>query len=782
MAPVFWSRCSGHPAGRLPRHEECTIRYLDPTAATNERVHDLISRMSLREKIGQLQQRLHGWKAYEHGSDGVLELTPTLRDEVERWGGLGSLYGLFRADPWSGVDWSNGILPERRATAARAVQDLVLDTSRHGIPALITEEAPHGHQSLGATVLPTNLSVGATWNPELLREASAEVARWLRRGGAHLALCSGLDIARDPRWGRSEECYSEDPHLAAALTRANVLGLQGEDRTRIDHHHVGVVLKHFAGQGSSMGGRNTAGAAIGTTELREIHLPAARAGVEAGALGLMASYNDVDGVPSIANHNLLTTILRGEWGFEGFVMADGAGVDRLAHTGASPVLSAALAVTAGVDMSLWDDSFTHLEDALAKGWITESQIDRACARVLATKFTLGLFEDPVPAVGELSAGSLAGRSLSTISEEMAQECLVLLSADGCLPVSGAASRIAVIGPNADSFDALLGDYVAPQPLGSGATIFSAIAGKAAAGVEVRTAPGSGLRMRDPERLAAARELARWADVVVLAVGGSSRRLYESAFAANGAAESGAVDLEMTAGEGVDLADVTLDAAQVELAREVRAVASKVISVVIAGRAHGIEDLLRLSNAVLYAWYPGPSGGNAIADVLFGHATPSGALPVSLPRTSASLPVAYNERLEPAGEYADLDSGPLFPLGFSALPSSLTVSRPNLRSPEVTWSSCAVAHVEITITNTGRDPGATVASLFMFRPVPGVWPRRKELVAFERARLDAGETRVIEFTIDLGWAASHFDRFDAPLDVTFSGAGDGDCVLRMYPPG
>lgn len=756
------------------------MRYLNPGAPVHERVTDLLGRMTLREKVGQLQQRLHGWEAYTLTADGTAEPTSLLREEAERWGGLGSLYGLFRADPWSGVDWSNGIRPERMSAAARVIQDQVLDASRHGIPALLTEEAPHGHQALGAVVLPTNLAVGATWNPVLLRDASAEVALWLRRAGVHLALCSGLDMARDPRWGRSEECYSEDPYLASAMTRASVLGFQGDRAEQIDRRHVGVVLKHLAGQGASIGGRNTSGAPIGTRELAEIHLPAARAGFDAGALGFMASYNDVDGTPSVANHRLLTRMLRDEWGFTGFVMADGGAIDRLAHTGASSAMSAALALNAGVDMSLWDESFTHLEAAVARGLVDESMIDQACARVLATKFRLGLFEDPLPATGELSSGGTGGR-LSALSEELAQECLVLLSNDGALPLPDSITRIAVIGPNADDLDALLGDYVAPQQPGGGASLYAALAEAVSAGTEVRTVRGSGLRVRDPAELAAARDLAEWADVTVLAVGGSSRRTYDTAFADNGAAGSANVDPEMTAGEGVDLARIGLDPAQLELAREVRAAGRPVITVVIAGRAHGIEEILNLSDAVIYAWYPGPHGGTAIADVLLGNASPSGALPVSLPRESGTLPIAHDERIEPAGTYADAPAGPLFPFGFSLASQSVSVSTPSLARDELRWLPSASVEVVVDATNGTPHIVDRVVALFAFRPVPGTWPRRRELVGFTKVRLAPHESRSLAFTVDLGWAAPHFERYDEPLEVTFSNHAEGRAVLRLLPP-
>src|SRR6185437_4076686 len=274
--------------------------FRDPAQPLAARVEDLLGRLTLREKVGQLNQRLLGWHAYARTPGGFVT-TSTLDDEVERWGGLGALYGLQRADAWSGRDWSTGIDPAAALEVAALVQKRVVAGSRFGIPALFVEEAPHGHQALGAQFFPTNLGAAATFRPDLLEAAAAHVARELRASGAHLALVSGLDILRDPRWGRCEECFGEDPLLAARFTRALVRGFRTQSG-------LGVVLKHFAGQGAAIGGRNGSGPPIGPRELAEIHLPAARAGVAEGALGVMAAYNDLDGVPCTANEALLTGI------------------------------------------------------------------------------------------------------------------------------------------------------------------------------------------------------------------------------------------------------------------------------------------------------------------------------------------------------------------------------------------------------------------------------------------------------------------------------------------
>ncbi|MDH6515819.1 beta-glucosidase-like glycosyl hydrolase [Streptomyces sp. SAI-090] len=367
--------------------------YRDPTAPTDARVRDLLARMTLREKVGQLNQRMYGWDAYRRTPDGGFELTEVLYAETDRFEGLGALYGLQRADAWSGVDHGYGPGAQDGAALAELVQRHVVDRSRLGIPALFVEEVPHGLMALDGTVLPVNLAVGATWDPALYERAAAHAAAELRARGGHVALVSALDIVRDPRWGRTEECFGEDPYLAGRLTEALVRGMQGASPDcRFAADKAPVVLKHFAGQGATVGGRNSAESELGRRELREIHLPAARAGLRAGAAAVMAAYNEVDGLPCSGNRALLTGLLREEWGFDGLVMADGLAVDRLARITGDKVSAGALALNSGVDLSLWDEGFTHLEEAVERGLVTEAVLDAAVARVLRLKFRLGLFE------------------------------------------------------------------------------------------------------------------------------------------------------------------------------------------------------------------------------------------------------------------------------------------------------------------------------------------------------------------------------------------------------
>lgn len=606
--------------------------YRDPTAPVDDRVRDLLSRMTLGEKTGQLNQRMYGWDAYRRTPDGGFELTDALHAETERFAGLGALYGLLRADAWSGVGHTTGSGAEAGAELAHLVQRHVVEHSRLGIPALFVEEVPHGHMALDGTVLPVNLAVGAGWDPGLYERAAAHAAAELRARGGHVALVPALDIARDPRWGRTEECFGEDPYLAARLTEALVRGMQGEREPGgpFAPDKAPVVLKHFAGQGATVGGRNSAESELGLRELHEIHLPAAHAGVRAGAAAVMAAYNEADGMPCCGNRALLTGLLRHRWGFDGLVMADGLAVDRLARVTGDKVSAGALALDAGVDLSLWDEGFTHLEEAVERGLVSEQALDQAVARVLRLKFRLGLFEQPYGA-GPFP-DPVVGRELSTA---LARAAVTLLRNDhGVLPVSPG-SRIALLGPHAGTVAHQLGDYTAPQRPGTGTSVLDALR---RTGIDVRHAKGCALTGDDltgiPEAIAGAAA----SDLAVLVLGGSSARTPGTEFDANGAART--VLSEMTCGEGVDLAGLRLGEAQYALLDAVVATGTPTVVVLIQGRPHVVPDT---AAALLTAWYPGPWGGEAIADVLLGLAEPVGRLPVSCPAPRPSSPSTTTTR-------------------------------------------------------------------------------------------------------------------------------------------
>ncbi|MFJ8753161.1 glycoside hydrolase family 3 N-terminal domain-containing protein [Streptomyces sp. NPDC102441] len=735
--------------------------FRDPEAPVADRVRDLLSRMTLAEKVGQVNQRMYGWDAYERTPSGH-RLTDAFRTEVAAYDGMGALYGLQRADPWSGVTAETGIGAADGARVADAVQRHVVENTRLGIPVLLVEEMPHGIQALDGTVLPVNLAVGATWNPELYEEAAAVAAAQLRARGGHVALVSALDLVRDPRWGRAEECFGEDPYLAARFTEALVRGVQGPAGERIGPDRAAVVLKHFAGQGATVGGRNSAATELGARELHEIHLVAALAGVRAGAAGVMAAYNEFDGVPCTANRHLLTGILREQWGFGGLVMADGLAIDRLVRMAGDPVAAGALALRAGTDLSLWDDCYPRLAEAVGRGLVEESTLDTAVGRVLALKFRLGLFERPY--AGDRVADPAR---LERLSERVARESVTLLEHDGVtLPLAGRRiGTVAVIGPNADSVPQQIGDYTAPQRPGSGSSVLDGLRAAAPDGTDVTYARGCGLIGGDRSELPEAVALAAGADVAVLVLGGSSAREPDTRFDANGAAVVASGNpVEMTCGEGVDLAGLGLPEGQSALLDAVAATGTPVVVVLVQGRPHALPDLSGKAAAVLSAWYPGPWGGRAVADVLFGAAGPRGRLPVSVPRSAAQLPVFYNGKDHGYRGYVDQPATARHPFGHGLSYTTVEYGVPRLSVPSLaadrfdgstaTDGGAAPLSCTVRVANTGGRAVSETVQLYVRRVSGGTaWPRVRELRGFARVELAPGESTEVMFPVDAPALAS-----------------------------
>lgn len=741
--------------------------YLDKNRAPKERAADLLARMSLREKAGQLAQRLYGFWCYDIRG-GKMTLSREFCDEVERCGGLGTLYGLYRADPWSKRDFAGGLAGADTKRAYNLMQRYVIEHSRLGIPMLLSTECPHGHQSLDGYLLPVNLAAGAAWNPPLLRKAYRVCGEQLGDLGVDFALISMLDILRDPRWGRSEECYSEDPFLSASMARAAVEGCQSRG--------VEVVAKHFCAQGETTGGVNASAARIGPRELREIHLPAMKACCEAGVSGVMAAYNEIDGVFCHANPELLQDVLRGELGFKGIVMADGVAIDRLDQLTGNSAASAALALSSGVDVGLWDEAFAHLEEAVEQGLLSEDILDKAVLRVLELKFRRGLFEEPYL---EETPPKVFSYDSYPESLELSRQSPVLLKNDNLLPLKRGSS-IAVIGPNADAVYNQLGDYTSAQRPGAVVTLLEGL--REELGREVPYEPGCTVCGGETENIPRALELAEKSDVIILALGGSSSRFAGAVFDSNGAAVANG-PAAMDCGEGVDSLGVSLPGAQEELAQKIFALGKPVVTVVIAGRPYAIPKICEGSRAVLYAFYPGPMGGRALAEILLGRLSPSGRLPASLPKSAGHLPCYYNYKSS-----AEPPEHPwLYPFGFGLSYTSfafLELSFPERLSTRELLRGKRV-QIAFTVENTGGMDAYAVPQLFIKKPRGSTVHRVRELKAFEKVFVPAGERRRCALTLDRS-AFSFWDtrlRFEVEkgeylLTLEEGGTAVGERVLEV----
>lgn len=726
-------------------------------------VDRLIDSMSFTQKVGQLNQRLFGWKSVERNAAGRLVASDELKQEIDRWGGLGALYGLLRADPWSGQHWGNGIRPEERPEAVAVVQQTVLERGAHGIGVLLSEEAPHGHQALGGAVLPTNLGLGATFDSQGVQEAEAAVAAELAASGIHIALVSGLDIARDPRWGRCEECFGEDPLMASRMCEAIVTGMQGEHRSKVGRGGVAVVLKHLAAQGEAVGGRNGQSAVLGPHDLHEIHLPPVAAGVRAGALGFMAAYNDIDSVPCCANPWLLEDYLRDQLGFDGIVMADGLAVDRLEDMAGSIPAAGRAALLAGVDVSLWDEGFARLEEYVDDEQVAAA-VDTALRRVLELKAMFGLLPEDgadtaaiaMPDADAIAQATADGREQA---KRMAREAITLIN-DGRSAVTldsirgvltdAQAGPVIVAGPFADDFGCFLGDYTAPLPADEQSSIYRQLV--------ARLGKDRVCLAAKPSDVSAD----RWASAaaVVFVCGSTSERSYDSEFDDNGAAKAVA-EYGATCGEGVDLSDIRLPWHQDEMLDEVVALTTApVVSVVVCGRAHVLTHVIGQSAVTIWVGYAGQYGPQAVTDVLIDGAGLPGRLPVTLPAHPAAIPVRYNDRQSAAHVYKDAAEPVLREFGYGA-GSLAGVTFSGMHADAESRAN----EVLVQVTAHAGDH-KTAGSVNLFAHVSGGRriPRLAVLVDSVVLTLEAGESHAVSFSVPF---ERLMDEADDNVRVTFA---------------
>ncbi len=730
--------------------ESMSYRYKDQSLSPLERAQDLLSLLNVREKVGQLNQHLFGFQIYERVGEEII-LSEDFQDEVKKYGGLGVLYGLYRADPWSGKTFENGLYGSFAPKAYNLVQKYCMEQSRFGIPMLLSSECPHGHQALEGYLLPVNLGAGATFHTELLQNAYKVCGSQLKSMGVNLALISVLDVLRDPRWGRSEECYSEDPYLSGEMAKAAVTGIQS--------NHVAAIAKHFCAQGEGSGGINASAARIGERELREIHLPGTKACISAKVKGIMAAYNEIDGIPCHSNKRLLTDMLRKEMHFDGVVMADGLAIDRLDSMTGDNILSGALALKAGVDISLWDEGFTKLEYALEQGLINIEELDEAVLRVLKLKFEMGLFENPF--INEVDYSKAYSYEKNPEALQLARESICLLKNEASiLPLHMKKLRsIAVIGPNAEDIYNQLGDYTPPVVAGEGFTVLQGIREYVkhhSETIEIKYSKGCGLINIDEDYIREAVDIGKTCDYTILVLGGSSSRFVGTEFDSNGAAKQMG-RMEMDCGEGVDAADLNLKGLQNQLIKELHNAGCKVITILIQGRPYIISEVAEYSKGLLAAFYPGMQGGRAIAEILFGKVCPSGHLPVSIPRKEGQLPVYYNYKSSyEAMHYYDTPNTPQYSFGYGLSYTKFIYSNIQLNgkfsveeAPRISLQEMVEGKllVSVQISNNGEFDGYALLLLYTRRLNGKVIQRIKELKAFKKVWVKRGETITISLSLN-----------------------------------
>lgn len=713
--------------------------YKDPSLSIDIRLSDLLSRMTLEEKVGQLLCPL-GWEMYEiHGN----EVCPSGKfKQLIKERNVGMLWATYRADPWTKKTLANGLNPEMAAKAGNALQKYVMENTRLGIPMFLAEEAPHGHMAIGATVFPTGIGMAATWSPELVKEVGQVIAKEIRSQGGHISYGPVLDLTRDPRWSRVEETFGEDPVLSGILGASMVDGLGGGNLSQ--KYATIATLKHFLAYAVPEGGQNGNYASVGIRDLHQNFLPPFRKAIDAGALSVMTSYNSIDGIPCTSNHYLLTQLLRNEWKFRGFVVSDLYSIEGIheSHFVAPTKENAAIqSVTAGVDVDLGGDAYTNLCHAVQSGQMDKTVIDTAVCRVLRMKFEMGLFEHPY-VDPKIAAKTVRRKEHIELARKIAQSSITLLkNENSILPLSKTINKVAVIGPNADNRYNMLGDYTAPQEDSNVKTVLDGILTKLSP-FRVEYVRGCAIRDTTVNEIEQAIEAARRSEVVIVVVGGSSARDFKTSYKETGAAvaEEGSVS-DMECGEGFDRASLSLLGRQQELLESLQKTGKPLIVVYIEGRPLEKNWASEYADALLTAYYPGQEGGNAIADVLFGDYNPSGRLPISVPRSVGQIPVYYNKKAPRNHDYVEVSSSPLYSFGYGM--SYTTFEYSDL---QVVQKSARCFEVSFKVKNTGKYDGEEVSQLYMRDEYASVVQPMKQLKHFERFHLKKGEEKKVTFVL------------------------------------
>jgi beta-glucosidase len=714
--------------------------YLNPKLPVAERVRDLLSRMTLEEKVAQM---LCVWQEKSNtlvNDEGDFDL-----EKAKAHFGHG--HGLGQVGRPS--DAGAGKNARQMAELTNAIQKFFMENSRLGIPVIFHEECLHGQAAIDATSFSQPIGLGATFNPDLVRRLFEMTAEEARVRGTHQALTPVVDVAREPRWGRVEETYGEDPYLVSRMGIAAVQGFQG-DATFADKKHIIATLKHFAAHGQPESGTNCAPANVSERILREIFLyPFRKAVQEAGVISVMASYNEIDGVPSHANKWLLRDVLRGEWGFKGFVVSDYFAIRELnerpgffgqflAEDGKG---AAALAAKAGVNIELPDvDCYAHLVELVKEGTLQESLLDELVAPMLEWKFKLGLFDDPYvdPDAAEKIVGCDSNRRLAL---QAARETITLLKNDNAVaPLDVSKIKtLAVIGPNADR--ELLGGYSRKPKYFT--TVLQGIRDRVGDSIEILYHEGCKITLggswqndevvpSDPEEdrksIAEAVKVAQKADCIVLAIGGNEQTSRE-AWELNHLGDRASLDM-------VGLQDELVDA--------IVATGKPAIALIFNGRPLSIRHLTEKVPTIFECWYLGQETGRAVAEALFGDINPGGKLPITIPRSVGHVPAYYNYKPSARRGYLFDDVSPLYAFGFGLSYTQFTFGKPRLEKETIKPDEAT--HVLVDVTNSGKVAGDEVVQMYIRDCISSVTRPVKELKGFQRITLQPGQTETVSLEI------------------------------------
>jgi beta-glucosidase len=735
LCPCLVSAATAAPTAAAPV-------YKDAKASVEARVEDLLGRMTLEEKIAQITAV---WDSKAEIFDANMEfdaakMAKKFPDNIGQFARPSDANGPAspREVPGRGVS--------RTIKLVNDLQRYATTQTRLGIPMLFHEEGLHGYAALGATSFPQAIALASSWDPDLIRQVNVVTGREIRARGVSLALSPVVDVARDPRWGRIEETFGEDPYLAGEMGVASVEGLQGTGKARtLAPGKVFATLKHLTGHGQPESGTNTGPAQISERVLRTYFFPPFEQVVKrTGISAVMPSYNEIDGVPSHANTWLLGTVLRGEWGFQGALVSDYYAISDLQsihHISGSAEESAKRALAAGVDSDLPSGgSYSSLTAAVKAGRVPMATIDTAVRRMLSLKFRAGLFENPF--ADEKAALAITNNAEArALARTAAQRAMILLKNDGTLPLSLGATKptLAVIGPSAAV--ARLGGYYGQPPVT--VSILDGIRARVGAKANIIFAQGVKITENDDW----------WADKVTLADPAANRKLIaEAVVAAKGADQIILTlgDTEQTSREGWakshlgDRDSLDLVGEQQELFDALKALGKPVTVVLINGRPPSINKIAGEANAIIEGWYLGEQGGNAVADVLFGDVNPGGKLPVSIARSVGQLPLVYNSKPSARRGYLFADASPLFPFGYGLSYSTFEIGAPTLSAAKIAANGSVT--VSVTVRNTSKRAGDETVQLYVNDKVSSVTRSVMDLKTFRRVTLAAGESKAVAFTL------------------------------------
>lgn len=747
--------------------------YKDPTRTVDERVEDLLSRMTLQEKRAQLTMKsLNALTLDANGNvpDSMLE---------KLFGGesIGSLESPF-------VDH------ETIARYSEAADRYLRTKTRLGIPAIQIAECLHGQLALGPTIFPQAVSQGATWNPALVEQMAAAIASEASQAGVDQALSPLFDLAIDPRYGRVEECYGEDPYLVKRMGVSYVIGMQGppeQSRQGIAPGKLMCTAKHFVAYSVPQAGINISPTVVGERALRELHFYPFEAVVrEANVYSLMPGYHELDGVPVHGSSWLLNDVLRDEWGFDGYVLSDyGAiGMMRYFHqTTPNNAATARKALESGVDLEApWAETFYEIDSLVLRDELDIKVVDQAVRRVLTAKFKAGLFDRPFTVSPDRAASLQTPQSVA-LARRIADESITLLKNDNnTLPLDSSRLRaVAIVGPNADKVQ--FGDYSITKNNDYGTTVLQGLTRALPASVKINYAEGCGITKLSTDGITKAVEAARASDVIVVVVGGTSSTISGIGWGDQNSKEPN------TCGEGFDRNELDLPGVQPALVEALAKTGKPIVMVLINGRALTIGRECDLSDAVLEAWYPGQEGGDAVADILMGTVNPSGKLPVTFPKTTGHIPITASYKPSAKGYYRQPGtperSGrdyvfsapePLFPFGHGLSYTTFEY--------DTTGFGIHVAdsvYVTCSIRNTGNRDGAEVVQLYVRDCVGSVTTPVKALKGFEKVFLQSGENRQVKFAIPMQDLALWNERMERVVEEgrfeVYVGSSSEDIRLR-----